>query len=64
MDKNINTVKKNTESLLARGKQISLDISAEKGKCTKAQNNNIGIGDRGFEVKIFGNNPNKSELHL
>jgi hypothetical protein len=55
---NIDTIKKNTETLIGAGKEVGLEANAEKTKYTSmllscrqnaGQNHNIKIGDRFFE---------------
>jgi hypothetical protein len=53
---NINTIKKNTETLIDASKEVGLEVNAEKTKYmllsrheNAGQNHNINIGDRSFE---------------
>jgi hypothetical protein len=53
---NIDTIKKNTETLIGASKEVGLDVNAEKTKYmllsphqNAGQNHNIKIGDRSFE---------------
>jgi hypothetical protein len=53
---NIDTIKKNTETLIGASKEVGLEVNAEKTKYmllsrhqNARQNNNIKIGDRSFE---------------
>jgi hypothetical protein len=53
---NINTIKKNTETVIAASKEVGLEVNAEKSKYmllsrhqNAGQNLNIKIGDRSFE---------------
>jgi hypothetical protein len=71
---NIDTVKKNTESLIDASKEIGLEINVEKTKYTLisrhqnvGQNRDIKIANRSFEnvsVQIFGDDCNKSNFDL
>jgi hypothetical protein len=70
---NIDTVKKNTETLIDDSKEVGLEIKVEKTKYmllsrhqNVVQNRDIKIANRLFEnvtVQIFGNNSNKSKFH-
>jgi hypothetical protein len=68
----IDTIKKNTETLIGSSKEVGLEVNAEKTKymllsCHQnaGRNHNIKTGDRSFEkvgtVQIFGNDGNKSK---
>jgi hypothetical protein len=53
---NMNTIKKNTETLIGASKEVGLEVNAEKAKYTllsrhqnAGQNHNIKIGDKPFE---------------
>jgi hypothetical protein len=53
---NIDTIKKNTETLIGASKEVGLEVNAEKTKYmllsrhqNAGQNRNIKIGDRSFE---------------
>ena len=64
------TVQKNTEDLVVASKEIDLEVNAEKTKYmvtsqdqNVGQNHNIKVGNKlwtGGTVKIYVNNPNKS----
>jgi hypothetical protein len=53
---NIDTIKKNTETLIGASKEVGIEVNAEKTKYMllsrhqiPGQNHNIKIGDRSFE---------------
>jgi hypothetical protein len=53
---NVDTIKKNTETLIGASNEVGLEVNAEKTKYmllsrhqTAGQNHNIQIGDRSFE---------------
>jgi hypothetical protein len=68
----IDTIIRNTETLIYGSKEVGLEIHVEKTKYmlvshdnTGGQNQNIKIGNRSFEnvsVQVFGNNSNKSKF--
>jgi hypothetical protein len=69
---NIDTIEKNTETLIDAIKEVGLEINVEKTKYmllsrhqNAGQNWDIEIADRSFEnvtVQIFGDNSNKSKF--
>jgi hypothetical protein len=70
---NIDTIKKNTETLIDAGKEVGLEIHVEKTKYillsrqqNVGKNRDIKIANRSFEdvsqFKIFGNDSNKSKF--
>jgi hypothetical protein len=74
LGKNIDTMKKNTETLIDASKEVGLEISVEKTKYVLlsrhknvGQNRDIKIAIRLFEncvtVQIFGDNNNKSKFN-
>jgi hypothetical protein len=48
MGKNINTIKRNAESLLVTSKEICLEVNAQKTKYAQ-QNHNINIANNSFK---------------
>jgi hypothetical protein len=65
LEDNIDTIKKITETLIGAGKEVGLEVNAEKTKYiflsrhqNAGQNHNIKIGDRSFEkvaqIKYLG----------
>jgi hypothetical protein len=65
---NINTIKKQTETLIAASKKVGLEVNAEKTKDmllsrypNAGQNHDIKIANRCL-VQIFGNDSNKSKF--
>jgi hypothetical protein len=69
---NLDTVKRNTETLIDACKEVGLEINVEKTKymllsCQQnvGQNRDIKIANRSFEnvsVQIFGDDSNKSKF--
>jgi hypothetical protein len=70
---NIDTIKKNTETLIDASKEVGLEINIEKTEYmllshhqNVVQNRDIKVANRLFEnvltVQIFGNNSNKSKF--
>jgi hypothetical protein len=68
---NIDTIKKNTETLICPSKEVGLEVNARKTKCMLLsrhqnawQNHDMEIASRSKcgTVKIFGNDSNKSNL--
>jgi hypothetical protein len=67
---NIDTIKKNTHTLIDARKEVGLEVNTEKTKNMllsrhqhARQTNDIRIGNRCFEntLQVFGNNDNKSK---
>jgi hypothetical protein len=61
---NIDTINKNTESLIDASKEVGLEVNIEKtGDQNAGQNREIKIGNKSFEkcvtVQVFGNDSNK-----
>jgi hypothetical protein len=59
LEDNIDTIKKNTETLIGASKEVNLEVNAEKTKYmllspyqNARQNYNIKIGDRSFENAV------------
>jgi hypothetical protein len=69
---NIDTINKNTQTLIDASKQVGLEVNIEKTKYmlvsrdqNASQNWEIKIGNRSFEnatVQVFGNDSNKSKF--
>jgi hypothetical protein len=69
---NIDTINKNTQTLIDASKEVGLEVNVEKTKYmlvsrdqNAGQNREIKIGNRSFEnvsVQVFGNDCNKSKF--
>jgi nitrous oxide reductase len=75
LENNIDTIKKNTETLVDARREVSLEVNAEKTKYmllsrhhNAGQNHDIKRNNRSFEkcgkVQMFGNDHNKTEFDL
>jgi hypothetical protein len=69
---NIDTINKNTKTLIAARKEVGLEVNGEKTKYmlvprdqNAGQNRELKIGNRSYEnvsLQLFGNNSNKSKF--
>jgi hypothetical protein len=64
----IDTIKKNTQTLIEPSKEVGLEVNTEKTKYMllsrhqyAGQNHDIKLGNRCSKVQIFGNDHNKSK---
>jgi hypothetical protein len=73
LENNIDTIKKNTETIIGASKEVGLEVNAETYKYmllsrhqNVGKNNKINLGNRSFEneaVQIFGNDSNKLKFN-
>jgi preprotein translocase subunit SecD len=75
LDENINTIKRNTETLLEDRREVGLEVNTQKTKYmvvyrhqNSEQNHNLLAAKKSFEnvtkVEVFRKSSNKSKLHV